>query len=348
MSNISSFAEGFANSLNSYLQTNQKQQREQANEKYKQGLEQQNMQMQSDLNVQSQKTLENYKQDLAGVMTPETAESMFGTVSPELGAAAKTTVMNWMQGNGGKPMPMSVAKAAMDPVLTAFGNKMLAKSVKDQADSEKQQQEQDKLEKQYADRLQKVISFRSGGLGLQDSKVNQAIDLRTLLNQYYDPKTDTYNVPPAQHSEIALGLARLVSPQGTVPIELEKQLRQSTGREALSNALIYAGFDPSQIGGPTQSVIKMFRDSVDRQGATAERLRDQYVTGLKGLVPTRLSKDRADRLNKAEMTSSFNDFLNNSPDHQKHLATSPVPGTVVKGYKFLGGDPGDQKNWEKQ
>jgi hypothetical protein len=195
---------------------------------------------------------------------------------------------------------------------------------------------QDKLEKQYSDRLAKVVAFRSGGLGLQDQKVNQAIDLRTLVNQYYDPKTGDYNVPPAQHSELALGLAKLLSPQGTVPIELEKQLRQSTGREALANALIYAGADPASVGGPTQSVIKMFVDSIDRQGSTAERLRGKYIDGLKDLRPTSLNQDRVDRLNKAELTNSFSDTLSSSPDHQKTdpAHTGRVPVIDKSGKKY--------------
>lgn len=182
----------------------------------------------------------------------------------------------------------------------------------------------DKWEKDYMDHLQKVLSNRSGGLGLQDSKVNQAYDLRTLLNQYYDPKSKTYNVPPAQHSELALGLARLLSPSGTVPIELEKQLRQSTGREALANALIYSGADPKSVGGPTQSVIKMFRDSIDRQGSTAEKLRNKYFSDISGLYKAKVKPDRFKEISSQNIGNSFNEILSKSPDQGDNgPATSP-------------------------
>ena len=175
-------------------------------------------------------------------------------------------------------------------------------------------QYQGKLEKQYADYKMKALSNRSGGLGLQDSKVNQAIDLRRLINQYYDPKTGQFIIPPSQHSELALGLARLLSPTGQVGIELMRELKQATGREALSKVLIAAGADPAQVGGPTQSVAKMFIDSVDRQGETAEQLRDQYQQYISDNAPVDLDPNRKAKHDRGRL-NSFNDFLSKSPDH---------------------------------
>lgn len=179
---------------------------------------------------------------------------------------------------------------------------------------------QGKLEKQYADMRMKPLSNRSGGLGLQDAKVNQSVDLRKLANKYYDPKTDTFNIPPSQHAELALGLARLVSPTGQVGIDLLHELRQGTGREALSKALIYAGADPAQVGGPTQSVARMFIDSVDRQGQTAEQLRDQYMQYISDNAPTDLDPARKAKHDKGKL-NSFNDFLSKSPDQLKQTTS---------------------------
>lgn len=195
---------------------------------------------------------------------------------------------------------------------------------------------QEKLEKQYADMRMKPLSNRSGGLGLQDAKVNQAFDLRKLVNKYYDPKTDTFNIPPSQHSELALGLARLTSPTGQVGIELMHELRQGTGREALSKALIYAGADPTQVGGPTQSVAKMFVDSVDRQGQTAEQLRDQYMQYISDNAPTDLDPARKAKHDQGKL-NSFNDFLSKSPDQQKTPSGGGLPqiGQSFNGAKVL-------------
>lgn len=180
---------------------------------------------------------------------------------------------------------------------------------------------QGKLEKQYSDMRMKALSNRSGGLGLQDSKVNQAVDLRKLINKYYDSTSGDFNVPPSQHAELALGLARLVSPTGQVGIDLLHELRQGTGREAIAKALIYAGADPAEVGGPTQNVAKMFIDSVDRQGQTAEQLRDQYMRYISDNAPTDLDPARKAKHDQGKL-NSFNDFLSKSPDQSGETGPS--------------------------
>lgn len=192
------------------------------------------------------------------------------------------------------------------------------------------------LEKQYTNNKMKALSNRSGGLGLQDSKVNQAIDLRKMINKYYDPKTGEYAVPPSLHAELALGLARLLSPGGQVGIELMHELRQSTGREALSKALIYAGADPSQVGGATQSVVRMFVDSVDRQGETAEQLRDQYMQYISDNAPTDLEPARKSKHDQSKL-NSFNSFLEKSPDQHSQQSSGAIPqvGETFNGAKVL-------------
>ncbi len=156
---------------------------------------------------------------------------------------------------------------------------------------------------------QAVSSLSGTGARLQDAKVNQAIDLRQMLDQNYDPKTGEYNVPPALHAELALGMAKLLSPSGTVAVEMEQQLRQKTAREGLAGALIFLGFDPSEVGGSTQGVIKMFAHSIDRQGEVAEDLRNQY-----------LSQDKT--LGNMSAGSSFRGYLGKSPSRQQ---AQPAP-----------------------
>lgn len=320
MSATEAFITGLSQSIGSYLgQKNETQQKSNLMNQQAQ-LDMKKMVTQQAAELEKGKQLEQFKGSLEDVLTPDMAEKAI----PGYGAKM---VQDYNTQRPNKPLTL---KEGID-FLKVAQDKL------NPTGPSKEDLNQDKLEKQYADRLQKVIGFRSGGLGLQDSKVNQAIDLRVLLNQYYDPKTDSYNVPPAQHSELALGLARLVSPTGQVGVELEKLLRQKTGREALANALIYAGFDPTAVGGSTQSVIKMFKDSIDRQGETAERLRDKYISGLKGLYPTGLKQDRIDRLNKAEMTNSFREMLKESPGFKEHTKKEPVGKVHVIDSKGRGG-----------
>ena len=184
---------------------------------------------------------------------------------------------------------------------------------------------QDKLEKIHADRLSKIVGARTGGLGLQDSKVNQAIDLRNLVNQTYNPQTKTYDIPPSMHSELVLGLARLLSPSGTIGIELEQELKQKTAREGIANAITYLTGTP--VAGPPQAVAKLFVDSIDRQGITSETLRDNYMKTLKGLRPSGLEQSRAERLEKNSFGSSFKSLRDESPDIVgNQLQSFPVSG----------------------
>ena len=187
--------------------------------------------------------------------------------------------------------------------------------------------EQDKLEQQYRNVLLKPLSNRSGGLGLEDAKVNQAIHLRTLINKFYDTKTQTYNIPPSMHAELALGLARLQSPTGQVGIELVKELRQRTAREGLAGALIFLGADPHTVGGPTQSVSRLFVDSIDRQGQVSEANREQYMDYLRGLAPTDLDPTRKEKLEKGKL-NSFQSLADRSPDRQS--AEAEALGTAFK------------------
>lgn len=190
-------------------------------------------------------------------------------------------------------------------------------SVKQFRADEAKKNDQSKLEQQYRTGLEKVFSNRSGELGVQNSNVNTAIKLRTLADQYYDPVTDTYNVPPAQHADLAIGYASMLSKTGIVSDSRMEEIRQKTAKEGLAKTLIYLGADPKDVGGPTQSVVKNFIEGIDRQGIESEKLRDRAMSGLKDLVPTGLKKETVDRLNKAQLTSSYNDYLKTSPGVNK-------------------------------
>ncbi len=115
---------------------------------------------------------------------------------------------------------------------------------------------------------------------IQGQKVNQANTLMATISGNYDPKTDTFNIPPSQHTEIAMGLARLLSPQGQVSENLTNQLQQGTFHQKLADVAIYFGADPSVTSGPTQSLIKFLQKQVDIQGQASQGMLDTYNTGI--------------------------------------------------------------------
>lgn len=301
MGNFAAALTGLANGLNTYLGNQQKTENEMAINKQK-----------SDLELDQFKKLLNYKQEIEGDISPEMGQQLFSSISPEFGKAAFDSLTMFKQQNG-RNMTMDEANKALDPVMKALQAK------KDKA-SEEEEQHQDKLEKEYADRRFRVMSNRSGGLGLQDQKVNQAIDLRKAIEQFYDPKTDKYKIPPTVHAEMIVGLDRLLSQGGQLSQQREEQIKQDTLREGVSRTLIKWGLaNPEEIGGPTQDVSRLLVHMIDRQGEIAETLRDTYENGIKQLAPSRLSKERKENVDKAQLTNSFRKTLAESPDRKKHM-----------------------------
>lgn len=167
-------------------------------------------------------------------------------------------------------------------------------------DSPKNQQ---KLEQQYRGVLTKEISSRSGGLGTEDQKVNQAIHLRALMDQALDPKTGQYNIPRAQYAELASGLATLVSPNGRPTDSMRGEIEQATATGDFNKLLTYVTGKPAN--GSTQDMYKMLRDSIDRQGRTAEQNRETYLKALRSMAPTDLAQERRDQLEKSLQLNSL-------------------------------------------
>ncbi len=184
---------------------------------------------------------------------------------------------------------------------------------------------QDKYEQQYRQILLKPLSNRSGGLGLEDAKVNQAIHLKAIFDQYKDANGN-YNIPTVLYNELALGLARLISPTGVVGSEVQNSITQKSLKGDIAGMLTYITGTP--MSGTTQDVLKVMQDSIDRQGQVAETNRDQYMSYLQGLVPTDLSPERQAALEK----NLLNSYVNNKG----------ASGGVLKGLDE-NGNPGEVK-----
>lgn len=149
---------------------------------------------------------------------------------------------------------------------------------------------QSKAEQEYRTVLARGLSSRSGGLGLEDSKVQQANHLLALLDQTYDPKTDTYNIPKVLQGELSAGLARLVAPGGQVGIGMLHEFEQRTAKGDLAGAMTYITGTPFPTA--TQDIAKMLKDSILRQGQVALENREGEMRYLRGLAPTDLDEKR--------------------------------------------------------
>lgn len=199
---------------------------------------------------------------------------------------------------------------------------------------------QQKLEQQYRGVLSKEFSSRTGALGVENAKVNQANHLNSLISQYYDPKTGDYNVPKSQYSELVLGLANLVSPSGVASDSLRDEITQKTATGDFNAAVSYVTGTPQN--GTTQDVIKNLIDSVDRQAETATSNRGAALQNLRDQAPTDLEPSRVDALNKSTNMVQYsgqdriskknvNAYVQAHPDEVEAVsALYQVPGATDK------------------
>lgn len=218
--------------------------------------------------------------------------------------AMKTAMATRMQ-------PVMTQQAGLEAGAVPLGTHLVSPKGGDEGTSSDRVQQ--KLEKEYTALKARALSSRSGGLGLENMKVDQAIHLRQSINQRYDPKTGTYNIPPSLHAEYVIGLARLMSPGGVVAVQTMDELRQKTAREGVANTLIAMGFNPEEVGGTTQSVARFFVHQIDRQGEVAEDNRQGYMDYIHGQAPVDLDPKRIEAHDKKGL-NSFKALLSKSPD----------------------------------
>ena len=214
--------------------------------------------------------------------------------------------------------------------------------------SEKTQQA---LEQQGRQVVLKELAARTGALGTENAKVNQANHLDSLLKQYYDPKTGNYNVPKAQYTELVMGLANMISPSGTADMATRKDLNAFTAKSDLNGALQYLTGSPKT--GNTQEMIKNMVDSIDRQAQTAVSNREAALQNMRDMLPTDLEESRKESLVKSTQMVQYtgqerisrknvDDFLKTSGSQTVNIGGTPhsmyyaisqmyaIPGTTSK------------------
>ncbi len=191
----------------------------------------------------------------------------------------------------------------------------------------KEAQQQDKLEQQARQLLTKALAARSGGIGLQDQKVNQSIHLRAMLDQGVDPKTGQIKLAGPQYEELAIGLANLVSGSNAATESVINGIRQRTAHGDFNGALTYVLGIPKNAS--TQEIYKNLSDSINRQGQVSEELRNKYMEQMKNMLPSGLDKNRLHTLMKQQIGSSFTDAMN-----QGNISTTDNPLATKLGKKF--------------
>lgn len=208
-------------------------------------------------------------------------------------------------------------------------------------------QRQDKLQRTAEGYLTKQVSNRSGGLGLQDQKVNAAIHARQLIDQAYNPKTGAYDVTQVPYSELSESVANLLSGNSGTSEGRVMALKQKTAEGDLNSVISYFTGRPSNA--TSQDAIKQLVHIIDRQGQVSEDLRDHYVNQIKGLpIFKELDPAVGDALMKTNLGSSYKDYVSKSPDQQGNQASNVKTPTLdeirqakAKGFTHYNTDTGE-------
>ncbi len=206
---------------------------------------------------------------------------------------------------------------------------------------------QQKLEQQYRQVLTKENSARSGSIGIENAKVNQANHLNSLVTQYYDPKTGNYNVPQSQYSELVLGLASLVANNGNTSEGERASIQAKTLAGDVNGLAQYLSGSPKN--GNTQEIIKNLVDSIDRQAETAIRNRESALDTLRSQVPTDLEPSRVAALNKSTIMTKYEgqDRISKSNVNNYVKANPKEAASISALYKVPGATDQDVEDYLK-
>lgn len=148
---------------------------------------------------------------------------------------------------------------------------------------------QERLEESYRSLLKTTQSSRSGGMGLEDKKVDQAKHLLALLDQTRG-RDGAYSMTPVQQSELSMGLATLISPTGVPSDGARKDINAATASGDLAKLGTYLTGTP--FAGTPQKIAELLRESIERQGVQAEQNREGHFGQLRAFAPTDLSAER--------------------------------------------------------
>ena len=190
---------------------------------------------------------------------------------------------------------------------------------------------QQKLASDYVDSLQKAASSRSGDLGVQNSKVSSAIHAQSLIDQATDPKTGNINLSSQQYQELASSVANLLSGGNAGTDSQINGLLAGTLQGTVNNVISYISGDPQNA--TTQANLKRLVQTVERQGATAEQLRDAALQN-QAIVPAGMDPARAKQAREQANFPSYTTYLSSSG---KTAARNPYSPASSSGSSSTGG-----------
>jgi hypothetical protein len=182
--------------------------------------------------------------------------------------------------------------------------------------STKEEQQQDKLEQQYMQNLQR--GMKTQAYTLQNAKVEQAIHVRQAMESGRD-ENGQLHLNQVTEPEVALGLANLVSNKSTTNLEEFRSMTPQARITFLKRAMGDFFGKPVDVLTPdwTNTLLHM----VDRQGLTAEKLRDNTLAQYKKFKNTRLAPERAANAESVSAGTNYSDFFGVTPNEKESMLT---------------------------
>lgn len=278
-------------------------------------------------------------------VSPQTTASLPPFQKAIMNIKAKMGPQYTLDGQGNvvtDPIYMSLIKAKQDAQANVEAH-----------EPEVQQARQDRIYNQaVSDIATKQVSYRSGSIGVQGAKVDQAIHASQLIDQSFDPKTGQYNVTQVPYAELSESLGNLLS-GGTGSSDARiGALKQATLQGDFNKVLTYFTGKPSNA--TSQDALKQLVSIIDRQGSTAEGIRDGDIMRLKHAVldGSGLSDDRKQMMfNAPSIGASYKDYMQqtnyykyNNPQSFDNEADAAAAGLSDGTRISINGKPGTWRN----
>ncbi len=187
-------------------------------------------------------------------------------------------------------------------------------------------EQQNKLYQEQLARYDKGLSGRAGGLGKEDIKVNSAIHARNLIEGSRDPKTGEISLNQIQSPELALSLANIVSGGSTgASLETFRAMQPQALSQDIKTKIGYIFGKPMDV--MPKDWVNQLTHMLDRQGTTAEDLRDKYYEDIGKSANPGLHKDLIDKAAETKRGNSYREIFGiKKGEGGTNVKVPPPPG----------------------
>jgi hypothetical protein len=186
----------------------------------------------------------------------------------------------------------------------------------------------------------------------QNMKVSSAAHAMSLIDQMKNPD-GSFNATSPQAAELAMNMANLVSGGNAHTVEEFKAMDQKSLAGSITN--FYNRLTGSNLNTLPKNWADLYKETIGRQGAVAQSIRDGYVDPVVDAVTAgmNMTPETVDQIRNSAKHMGV-DFISKYPEfdpdrQQKQATSSPLSGgsqtKIVNGVTYTKGTDG---LWHKQ